>query len=129
MSHDALQLELVASGAEPAEVEDALRRLHDELETVGGIDVSRPEGSAQRGAKAGEFSLVGQLLVTLLGSGGVAVAMVGVLKDWLTRHQGMKLRVKRGNDEIEVSGTTPDELAKLLSRMKAWMPEPPAKGR
>jgi hypothetical protein len=49
--------------------------------------------------------------------------MVGVLKDWLTRHQGMKLRVKRGDDEIEVSGVRPAELAKLLSRMKAWMPE------
>lgn len=128
MSGDALRIQLVADDADPLELEGAVRRLHDELGMLTELEVARPTARAPRKSKSGELALAGQLLVTVLGSGGVAVAMVGVIKDWLSRHQGMKLRVKRGNDEIEVSGVRSDELAKLLSRLKAWAPGDQAKG-
>jgi type IV secretory pathway TrbD component len=68
---------------------------------------------------------LGQLLLTVMGSGGMAVTLISVLRDWLTRHQDVKIRVKRGETEIELSGGNPEELKGLLAEIKSLLMDVP----
>jgi len=73
----------------------------------------------------GDATLLGQLLLSFIGSGGIAVTLILVLRDWLIRHDDFKLRLKRGETEIELSGGNPQELKGLLAEIKSLLVDIP----
>jgi hypothetical protein len=68
---------------------------------------------------------LGQILLTAMGSGGIAVTLVSVLRDWLTRNKDFKLRIKRGETEIELSGSSPEKLKGMLAEVKSLLMDIP----
>ena len=116
----ALALEVCSSDADARELDDATRRLRDEIERATDVAITWPAAVTPSGAKAADAAIVGQLLLAAIGSGGVAVTLVSVFRDWLSRHRGFKLRLRRGDDEIEVSGLTPQEFEALLPKVRSW---------
>lgn len=118
-----LVLEVCAPDADPRELDEATRQLRDEIERAADVAVTRPGVAAPPGAKSADAAIAGQLLLAAVGSGGIAVALVSVLKDWLFRHRGFRLRLRCGADEIEVSGLTSREFEALLPRIRSWAPD------
>lgn len=116
-----LMIQIASNEAEASELDTATRRLRAELLAVDGCEVSQPTAAVPVGAKAVDASLLGQLLLTTIGSGGIAVTLISVLRDWLTRHKDFKLRIKRGETEIEVSGGNPEDLKSLLAEVKSLL--------
>jgi len=120
-----LIIQIASDEAEASELDTATRRLMAELSAVEGCEVSQASAAVPVGAKAGDAILLGQLLMSLIGSGGIAVTLISVLRDWLTRHQDFKLRIKRGDTEIELNGSSPEELKGLLAEVKSLLVDIP----
>ena len=120
-----LMIQIASDEAEASELDAATRRLMAELSRVDGCEVSQASAAVPVGAKAVDAALLGQLLLTLIGPAGVAVALVSVLRDWLTRHKDFKLRIKHKDTEIEFSGGSPEELKGLLAEVKSLLVDMP----
>jgi hypothetical protein len=118
-------IQIASDEADASELDAATRRLMAELSAVDGCEISQPPAAVPVGAKAGDTILLGQLLMSLIGSGGIAVALISVLRDWLTRHKDFKLRIKREDTEIELSGGNPAELKGLLAEVKSLLVNAP----
>jgi|SRR5262245_2051915 len=117
-----LVLDVSCVDADASELDEATRQLRCELESHTALAVSAPLAAVPIGAKSADPAIVGQLLLAAVGSGGLAVTLVSVFKDWLFRHRGFKLKLKRGDDEIEVSGLSPEEFEALLPKVRSWVP-------
>jgi hypothetical protein len=64
------------------------------------------------------------LLVTFLGAGGIAVTIINVVKDWLLRNPGFKVRIKRPDGaEVELAGIDPKEVQSALKAIQSWIGE------
>jgi hypothetical protein len=120
-----LMIQIASEEADASELDAATRRLMAELQAVEGCEINPASTVAPMGAKAGDAIPLGQLLVSLVGSGGIAVTLISVLRDWLTRHQDFKLRIKHGETEIELSGSSPEELKSLLAEVKTLLVDLP----
>lgn len=120
-----LMIQITSNAADASELDTATRRLMAELSAVEGCEINQSPAAVPDGAKAVGASRLGQLLLTAIGSGGIAATLVSVLRDWLTRHQDFKLRIKRGDTEIELSGGSPEELTRLLAEVKSLLVDLP----
>jgi hypothetical protein len=120
-----LLMQIASDEADASELDAATRRLRAELQAVEGCDIRQPSAVVPVGAKAVDASLTGQLLLTAFGSGGIAVTLISVLRDWLTRHRDFTLKIKRGATEIELSGSSPEELKSLLAEVKTLLVDLP----
>jgi hypothetical protein len=120
-----ITIQLFGDEADVHELDAVARRLSSELEALEGCEVSPATSPAPAGAKAVEIGLLGQLLLTIIGPSGVAVALVAVLRDWLARHKDFKLKIKRGDTEIELSGGDPEKLQGLLAEVKSLLADLP----
>jgi hypothetical protein len=116
-----LMIQIASDEADASELDAATRRLRAELQAVEGCDISQASTVVPMGAKAGDAISLGQLVLSLVGSGGIAVTLISVLRDWLTRHKDFKLKIKRGATEIELSGGNPAELKGLLAEVKTLL--------
>lgn len=120
-----ITLQIASDEADASELDAATRRLIAELSAVDGCEASQATAQAPAGTKAVDVGLLGQLLLTTIGSGGIAVTLISVLRDWLTRHKDFKLKIKRGKTEIELSGGNPEELKGLLAEVKSLLADMP----
>lgn len=80
--------------------------------------VERAPGPTQAGAKGGA-ELASALIVTLSNSTAL-VAMIGVLKAWLRRKQGRKIRITIGKNSLELDRVSPEDQARLISSWIDW---------
>lgn len=115
MSPDLFPTTLVIdTGDEDTEfLESALQSLLAELDALGLEEVARPTQTAPPGTRGlGAFEL-GTLLVTVGGAGATIPALIGLLSDWLRRRNAVVVRVKIGDDEIELTGA-PEATQKRL---------------
>ena len=68
-------------------------------------DAALAQGLSEAGSK-GDPVTVGTIVMTLIGSGGIAVALVQVLKSYLEREKHLRIKVKGKNgQEIELDGS------------------------
>jgi hypothetical protein len=110
-----VELELLpAEGADERAVERQTIDLANELRGVRGVVVERAESAAPPGGKGVNLAAIGSLLVSLTGPGGAVAAVVGVLSSWVGRENGRKIRVKIGDNEVELSGASRDEEQQLI---------------
>jgi len=118
-----ITIQIASEEVEDSELDAATRRLRDELSRVDGCEVSQPAVSGPAGTKAMEMALLGQLLLSAIGSGGIAVTLISVLRDWLIRHKDFILKIKRkpGEIEIELSGADAEKLGERLAEVKTFL--------
>jgi hypothetical protein len=117
---DELELELQLVGADEddlerlAELTYQLRRELLELD-VEAVSV-RPSGPAPAGTKGGDALAIGELLVQV--SVAVLPALLASVQSWVSRLGSQKIRIKLGDDEIELSG--PMSSAERRALIKAF---------
>ncbi len=71
---------------------------------IDGVEAELQEKPHRAGTK-GDAITIGTIILTLIGSGGVVVSLVNVLKAYVDRGSHMKLRIKGKNgEEIELDG-------------------------
>ena len=114
-----LRIELGAAdeaGAE--ELDDATRRLRDELLELDVEDVERPAGGrAPPGTRGPELASFGTLLVTL---GPEALPLVvSAVGHWLSRQGRRSVTLELGDDRIEVGGASAEDQRRLIDAFVA----------
>jgi len=120
MANDTLEITVGMPGATAAEIEDFSRGLWNELRGLDVEDVRPAAKEAEEGSKAGLAIDWSTLLVTLAASGGVLVTLINVVKDYLARNQAANVRLKIGDDELEISGPGPYSDAQKRA-IEAWL--------
>jgi hypothetical protein len=69
-------------------------------------------GEPPRGAKAGEALEFGTLIVTL--SPIILESVVGIVRSWVSRRGSRSIKMKIGEDTLEMSGLTSQEQSRLI---------------
>jgi hypothetical protein len=90
--------------SDPARLDQLTRQLFQELSAFGGLSIDRPDGEAPEGAKSGIAATIGELLVRGTLSAGAVTALTSVLVAWIKRTGARSITVKRGTDELTVTG-------------------------
>jgi len=85
-----------------------------ELEAVDLPNVER----APLGAKVGDPLSWGTIFVTLAASGGVLTTLIGTIQSWLSRNERHSVKIKIGDDTLEVTNLPSDEQSRLI---KHWI--------
>lgn len=119
---DAVIVQVEDQNANAAEIEAALRILWRELRDACGLEIAAEHAAAPAHAKADAGS-ISALVLTVLGSGGVAVALSRVFGDWLMRYRTFRIKVKRGTSEIQISGLNPKEIPALVPQLERLLAE------
>jgi Effector Associated Constant Component 1 len=102
------------AGAE--ELEQQLRWLREELLELDVESVDRVSGgTAPDGAKAPAADLVATLVIAFSNS-AVLAALVGVVRTWLSRGSGRKVKLQIGADSIEIEGLSAADQDKLIEQ-------------
>ena len=105
-----VELVLDAEDGNPEYVEEQLQYLLAELDQLDVESIERVAGPpAPSGTRSGDTVQLGALLIALGGSGALLPVVVGLVKDWLSRRQSFTIRLKIGDDEIELTGAS-DEM-------------------
>jgi hypothetical protein len=108
-----VQDELLDGGQLDLETNQLQSRLRD-LD----VEVSRPvEGGQTPGGARGDGVTVGALVVAL-SSSSVLVALVQEIADWVRSNRSRKVRLRLGDDELELDGLSSSEQRQL---MRSWL--------
>jgi hypothetical protein len=109
-----VELDDAASIDELAQVTAELREELLELDVDAVEGVAGPEASPD--AKGASDNV--ETLIVALSNSAVLVALVGVLRSWISRASGRKITIKSGKDEITVSGASAEDQERLI---KSWL--------
>ena len=110
-------LTLDEDGADPARLDQLTRQLRDELRGLDVADVrTGPTEAPPPGARGVDAATLGQLLVTLIGTGGIP-GILTALRAWLDRgHEAPRsIRVEVDGDVLELSGASSAEQDRLVA--------------
>lgn len=96
---------------DPEYTEEQLRYLLDELSHLDLASINRAPLSlpAPPGTRSSGALEIGALVIGLGGSGALLPVLVGLVQDWLNRRQSGTIRIKIGDDEIELTASS-DEM-------------------
>jgi hypothetical protein len=98
-----LKIELSVEGGDAEELDDLTRELKREIETLGVESVkSVSAGSVLAGTKSADWTMIGQLAVTLAPS--VIPPLIDLLKSWVERKPStpVKIRLKAGKKTAQI---------------------------
>jgi hypothetical protein len=103
-----------ASDADAEEVAELALRLRDELQDIDGADVRLARsGAPPAGSKAGDAVEWGTLLVQIVSSGALT-ALLAAAGTWLARRRSGSIKVKIGDDELELTGASSEEQRRVV---------------
>lgn len=88
-------------------------------ESIPALKAELPAESTQAGSK-GDPITIGSIILTLIGSGGIAVALVGVLRAYIEKEASLKIRiVNEGGREmsIDAANLSDDQMERTLSSL------------
>ena len=105
--------------ADDATVAELASRLREDLRDAADVESVRlaPGGEAPEGAKSGDPVMWGTLVVSVVSSGALT-ALINLANGWLGRQRGGTIRVKIGDDELELTGVSDEEQQHLVD---AWL--------
>jgi hypothetical protein len=106
MQEEAIHVRLVlgTEDEDQERVEEDLRYLLDELAQIDVASIERESaGPAPAGTRGPGIEAAGILLIALGGSGATLPVLVGLLRDWLTRRGSGSVRLKIGEDEVQLT--------------------------
>jgi len=102
---------------------DSLRRDLLDLDVE---DVVRPDVTPPPGAKAGDAFAVGDLLVTLVASGGLLTSVTGVVQNWLLKRRSGGVVLDMNGERLELHGGLDAEDQKRI--LADWLDRQAARG-
>lgn len=105
MPADEIQVRLVLDpeDGDHERIEEDLQYLLDELAQIDVANVGRDQaGPAPPGTRGAGVDAAGALLIALGGSGATLPVLVGLVRDWLNRRGSGSVRLKIGEDEVEL---------------------------
>jgi len=102
-----LQL-LAAEDGGPEELDREMMTLRRDLEELE-LDVESAGGSSglPEGAKGGGLD-TNAILLALLASGGILTQLIGLLQNWLSRHERRRIILEISGDRLEIHGASSD---------------------
>ncbi|MFI5735809.1 hypothetical protein ACIA49_37200 [Kribbella sp. NPDC051587] len=104
---DSVWLVLESADDDPQYVDEQLLHLIDDLREIDLDSVERAaDGVAPPGTRAMDAMAVGALVVGLGSSGALLPVLVTVVRDWLLRRRSGSIRLKIGDDEIELTAAS-----------------------
>lgn len=114
-----LQVEVdLEADADAVELDEATRRLRQELLELDVEDVERPASAAPpEGARGVETAILGTLLITA--SGEVIAAVVRRVESWLTRRSSRSVKLAIEGDSIELTDLSSGDQKRLLEAFLA----------
>ncbi|UED84093.1 effector-associated constant component EACC1 [Streptomyces profundus] len=93
-----------------AHAEEQLQYLIDELSQLDVASIERPTAPAPPSGARGPGALeLSALVIGLGGSGALLPVLVGLVQDWLARRRTGTIRIRIGDDEIELTASS-DEM-------------------
>jgi hypothetical protein len=122
MSVEPMRVKLILDTQErdPERTDEDLHFLVDELVQLDALAIERESTGAAPPGTRGAGDLGVGLLIALGGSGATLPVLVGLVRDWLGRRGSGVIRLKIGDDEIEMthvsSATQQRALDEFLSR-------------
>lgn len=120
MVEDLSKLILTVKAEVDTDAEELFQMTHQLREELLKLDVDSvnlaSEGKAPPKSKAIDEVIWGQLLVylDLAVSGGVLVSLIGIVKDWLTRHRTNSVEIEIDGDKIKIVSITSKEQKLLI---------------
>ncbi|MFF1627230.1 hypothetical protein [Streptomyces sp. NPDC058272] len=105
-----VELVLDTGEADREYTEEQLQYLLAELQQIDLTSINRvSRAPAPSGTRSGDAVELGALLIGLGGSGALLPVLVGLVQDWLNRQRSGTIRLKIGDDEIELTAAS-DEM-------------------
>lgn len=99
-----VQLVFDAEDNDPEYVEQQLQYLIDELRGLDLASIDRaPQSPPPPGTRGTGALELGALVIGLGGSGALLPVVAGLVQDWLVRRRSGTVRLKLGDDEIELT--------------------------
>jgi hypothetical protein len=95
-------------------------RLCNELNEAG-VDATPHTQPAAIGDKSGDLPVWGQIVITALGTGGFAVALVNVLKSYIERKPSLQFELQKKNRDkltIRAEHLRGDDITRLTQMIK-----------
>ncbi|MFJ4836060.1 hypothetical protein ACIP79_40105 [Streptomyces sp. NPDC088747] len=112
MAVEEMSVELVLDpqGGDPERTGEELHFLLAELSRLDVESIERvTHRPAPAGTRGGDAVELGALLIGLGGSGALLPLLVGLVQDWLHRRRSGSIRLKIGDDELELTAVS-DEM-------------------
>jgi len=107
MTSESLLLEIVTDcDTDLRALEYARIALQRELSSLPDIESSALPLEVPQDSKAASGVEVGQIVLSLLATGGVVTALVSTLREWLVRNQTFRVRIRRGDFELELDSAS-----------------------
>ncbi len=108
MPAEAMRVRLVLDTQEgdPERAEEDIQYLVDELVQLDALDIERESAGTARPGTRGAGDLGVGLLIALGGSGATLPVLVGLIRDWLMRRGSGVIRLKIGDDEVELTNAS-----------------------
>ncbi|MGW4979223.1 effector-associated constant component EACC1 [Streptomyces mirabilis] len=105
-----VELVLDTGDGDLEQTEEELQYLLAELSELELPSIDRvTRAPAPAGTRGGDAIEVGALLIGLGGSGALLPVLLGLVQDWLSRRQSGNIRMKIGDDELELTAAS-DEM-------------------
>ncbi len=107
------------SDVDSEELQDLTLQLRDELCELDIEAVEFIKGpEAPERTKGIDPQLVGELLVTLVASGGIITTLINTLQSWINRHNQCNATIKIGEDVLNIKGISIEQQDKLI---ESWV--------
>ncbi|NUW05183.1 hypothetical protein G6W50_36595 [Streptomyces sp. CAI 127] len=111
-----VELTFSAGDGDPEQTEEQLQYLLAELREMELPSVERlMSAQAPTGTRGGDAVEVGALLIGLGGSGALLPVVVGLVQDWLSRRRSGSIRMKIGDDELELTAASDEMQQRALT--------------
>lgn len=108
-------LRIGAQDDDPAQAEEHLQSLIDEVRQLDLEAIDRVhQGPPPPGSRSGGAVETGALLLGLGGSGALLPVLAGLVQDWLKRRRSGTVRMKIGDDEIELTAASDEAQRQAL---------------
>lgn len=114
-----LLLKLASIDESPSTVERHTARLGRDLSVLEAVNVRRPPAAVPEGAKSGGTASVGELVLTGVLSASTVAAVTRLIADYLKRHAGRSVTVRRGETDITLTGQSQRDQLELLRTLLA----------
>jgi hypothetical protein len=106
--------------SDEAKLNQLSSKLRRELLNLDVDDVVRPKNTPLPvGAKGGDATLADVLVVSISNS-TVLVAMIQLLRGWIKRGNGRRVKIRVAKDSLEIDAASAEEQAKLIESWLKW---------
>jgi hypothetical protein len=120
---DQLTIRLATADARASRLQELTRDMADAFRQQNVGCVTLPEQVPQTGSK-GDPVAIGQIILTLIGAGGVAVSLVNVLRSYVERKPTLKIEMSRSDGKklsLQAENLSTHQLAETTKAVQEFL--------